>query len=224
MMKSKLQIAGMLLLMSVTLNAVAANVEWNRMKLVDAEVWDSGPIWDIWGCSELNAGLCFGFFVTISFFDDPWAWCGSNLMVGTSTVWVRQMSAGDVVSRETMQAPGLDYFYQAEIGGHEVRSDYNIPMDSGNAVYLAVSALAWENNGAGPDCYLAYGWVALALDSDSEPTVLASAWDVDGGAMYVGGGAVPEPTGAMLALVGMAVLASRRKRWLRGDFELEVTK
>ena len=28
---------------------LAANVEWNRMNLVDAEVWDTGPLWQIWG-------------------------------------------------------------------------------------------------------------------------------------------------------------------------------
>ena len=219
MMKSKLQIAGMLLLMSVTLNAVSANVEWNRMKSVDAEVWDSGPIWGIWGYSEKNLSVMPVIMVTIDEMTN--SLCGSEKM-GGDTIWVRQMSQGDLISYETMHSPGLTYFYHKE---DETRgtSDYSIPYrESEDPVYLAFSELVWNYEGKEPDRYLVYGWVEVSWGY--EPTVLASAWDVDGGAMYVGGGAVPEPTGAMLALVGMALLALRRKRWLRGDFELEVTK
>ena len=107
---------------------------------------------------------------------------------GTSSVsvWVRQMCYGD--------------FYQAEKGKTGIRSDYDVP---GN-VYLAMCVVTMTR-----EPYYAYGWVEL-----SGTDVRASAWDLDGGPMIVGGGSAltPEPSSALLLLVGGALLALKRRR------------
>ena len=54
------------------------------------------------------------------------------------------------------------------------------------------------------------GNAAFSASGDA-PTVLSSAWDIDGGAMIVGAGAVPEPTSGLLLLLGISSLALRRK-------------
>ena len=123
-------------------------------------------------------------------------------------------SFGEVVDQNYMNEQS-EYFSYAKYGEEDSgRSDYSIILGEDDFVYLA-----FMNETSGGQ---RFGWVQIGLEEDVL-RVLGSAWDVDGGAMYVGGGAVPEPTGAMLALVGMALLALRRKRSLRG-LELEVTK
>ncbi len=55
-----------------------------------------------------------------------------------------------------------------------------------------------------------YGWVELkAADSDTIE-VLASAINLDANPMVVGGGAIPEPTSAAFAVLGLCVLALPR--------------
>ena len=64
-------------------------------------------------------------------------------------------------------------------------------------IYLAFSTLAWENDGQGPGRYMVYGWVAVDANG-GDVVVTESARDADGGAMIVGGGAIPEPNTAIL--------------------------
>ena len=63
---------------------------------------------------------------------------------------------------------------------------------------------------------LFYGWIELAVNADGTLTILNSAIDLDGGAMITGGGsATPEPSSALLFLVGAGLLALRRRRMAR---------
>lgn len=55
-----------------------------------------------------------------------------------------------------------------------------------------------------------YGWVEFTATNDGRLTVGESAIDLDGGAMIVGGGAIPEPTSGLLLLFGVAALALKR--------------
>jgi len=54
-----------------------------------------------------------------------------------------------------------------------------------------------------------FGWVELGLDYVGNLTALQSAWDKSGDSIRVG--AVPEPSGALLLLLGGALLALRRR-------------
>ncbi len=172
----------------------AVTVEWNQMHSVYSEVWDSGPIWHALG-GNVDRGVYFEFF----FYDYGMLRAGE---FGTSSVsvWVRQMCYGDVVDAESMLGEDVTYFYQAEKGKMGIRSDYDVP---GN-VYLAMCIVTMTR-----EPYYAYGWVEL-----SGTDVRASAWDLDGGPMIVGGGSAltPEPSAALLLLVGGALLVLRRQR------------
>lgn len=60
---------------------------------------------------------------------------------------------------------------------------------------------------------VAYGWVGLQATGDGNLFVVASAIDLDGGPMIVGGGsATPEPSCGLLLLLGAGLLALRRVR------------
>ena len=66
-----------------------------------------------------------------------------------------------------------------------------------------------------PNLDVIYGWVQLRMEMDGTISYLHSAYDLDGGPMIVGGGAwtggIPEPSGGMLLLLGVAVLSLRRE-------------
>ena len=183
----------LLAILSLTSRTQAVTVEWDRMHSVYSEVWDSGPIWHVLG-GNVDRGVYFDFF----FYDYGMLRAGA---FGTTSVsvWVRQMCYGDVVDAESMLGEDLTYFYQAEKGKTGIRSDYDVP---GNA-YLAMCVVTMTR-----EPYYAYGWVEL-----SGTDVRASAWDLDGGPMIVGGGsAIPEPSSAQLLLVCGALLALKRRR------------
>ena len=180
---------------------VASTVEWNRMLSVYAEDMDSGAIWQIWGWGK---GVMPVIMVTL----DYGVLSGSNLMGGICTIWVRQMNEGDVVNAETMNGLGLSYFYHATEDVSGADCDGSIFTDE--LIYLAFSTLAWGNDEQGPDRYMVYGWVAVDTNG-GEVEVTGSAWDADGGAMIVGGGAIPEPSCTLLMLIGFTWLLLTRR-------------
>ena len=66
-----------------------------------------------------------------------------------------------------------------------------------------------------PNLEVIYGWVQLRMEDDGTISYMHSAYDLDGGPMVVGSGAwtggIPEPSGGMLLLLGVAVLGLRRE-------------
>lgn len=95
-------------------------------------------------------------------------------------------------------------------------------MDVPRHIFLAVQVEKLTGVGidfADPRMYSGeyiYGWASLYVDESGVPTLLSSAIDLDGGPMIVGGGAwtggIPEPSGGMLFLLGVAALGLRRRR------------
>ena len=56
-----------------------------------------------------------------------------------------------------------------------------------------------------------YGWVHVAIDDNLEMTLLGEGINLHGGVVNVGESVTPEPSAALLLLVGGALLALRRR-------------
>lgn len=89
-------------------------------------------------------------------------------------------------------------------------SYYNILIPDGEVAFLGLVTVDWHT-----ETYC-YGWLAIE-NYNGELLRVASAVDLDGGAMYVGGGSVPsssspEPSSAILVLLGTSILGLRRRR------------
>lgn len=196
---------------TVCLDAFSANVEWDRMKSVDAEVWDTGPLWMVWGYSETIPTINPVLMVTMGFNE----LVASQYMGGTCTVWFRKMNLGDVVNHETMNSQGLEYFYHGTEGLSGAESDYSIILQDDKPVYLGFSTEVGLWRGETHESYFVYGWVGIK-DGGAGPLVVGSAWDADGGAMIVGAAAIPEPSSSVLLLLGCAGLLLGRRREFGG--------
>ena len=55
-----------------------------------------------------------------------------------------------------------------------------------------------------------YGWAHVSIDENLTMTLLDSGINLTGGGVVVG--AIPEPSSALLLLIGVGLLAARRKR------------
>ena len=91
--------------------ALATTVDWNLMhaEYSDLSGWGVGPIWHVLG-ANFERHAYFEFWV---FADSLQAGTLNNSPQNFS-MWVREMSYGDVVDAESMLGDGLTYFYHAE--------------------------------------------------------------------------------------------------------------
>ena len=113
-------------------------------------------------------------------------------------------TVGDVVSREYIDSFNR-YFAYAEKGNWDSsHSDYQIVVDADRVVYLAYSRVLMDSD------VPRYGWVALKLDESNQLSVVTSGCDLEGGSVVVGGGNIPEPSGCLLMVMGIAALGLRR--------------
>ena len=115
-----------------------------------------------------------------------------------------------------------EFFEKVVESDHPYRSDGPLTMARGESVYLAIGA--WDFNA--PDEYL-LGWAQLSVDMDGNLHLDNSAVARGGDSIIVGDLPIPEPSSALLLLVGGAMLALRRRRsgcsvstsdsWMRHD-------
>lgn len=127
-----------------------------------------------------------------------------NIMLASMSYWALAY-ANDVISESYVRNGRMFYDGLSGVGIDEKYGD-TISVKNGDSLYLAFIAPIQSGTDSGD---LLYGWVSLDVE-DNQLTLTESAFSKD--ALYVGGGAVPEPSTGMLLLLGISVLGLRRRR------------
>lgn len=123
--------------------------------------------------------------------------------------WWAIVSYGEVVDEATFHdaTKQVALFY----GDAEYASIKGTLVENPRDFYMAFKASEVLDDG---NAYVEgqswYGWVHVSVADDLTMTLLGSGIDLYGGAVTVG--AVPEPGGGLLLLIGGAMLALRRRR------------
>ncbi|MGN0846346.1 MAG: PEP-CTERM sorting domain-containing protein [Kiritimatiellia bacterium] len=126
-----------------------------------------------------------------------------------------QAFAGDVLTDAFIEQAPLVADYHISVGHNEVYGDQSMPVTVGKPIYLAFKAKGGvfeegEEPVAPEDIY---GWIMLEVFRDHLELAESAFGDRQG--MIVGTGAyeaIPEPSGALLLLVGAGLLGLRRRR------------
>ncbi len=113
--------------------------------------------------------------------------------------------AGDIITESYVKNGQL--FYDGLSGpGVDEQFGETVSARNGDSLYLAF--LAPVQGGEDGEDYL-YGWVELGV-KNNQLDLLSSAFSTD--SLYVGGGAIPEPSGGLLLLLGAGCIALRRRK------------
>lgn len=118
---------------------------------------------------------------------------------------------GDVVSEVTFDSfVRIEDFYNSDpnapyTGGTKIENPSDFYM-----VFKASEVLLEDREYVAGQSW--YGWVHVSIDENLDMTLLEDGINLDGGPVVVGGGdfAIPEPSSALLLLVGGAMLALMR--------------
>ena len=122
----------------------------------------------------------------------------ANAFVGANPGDVVNDTYIDTAPKRFSYARYSDYNY-----GEDRHADYSIILKDDESAFLAFRNESPLFSGT------TFGWIELGLGDDGKVQVLRSAWDRDGDPITVG--ATPEPSSAILLLVGSALLALRRR-------------
>jgi len=177
----------------------AANVVWNSM-----EVTSSFPGWYSISYPYITmTGSVSGDVLTL--------WADAYDYMELSSSWVLA-KPGDRVTVDAIQQKG-SFYYSADFNVTEemgdVRTDYPITIKDGESSYLAIISRTYKEP---MDYHVA--WVELRYDTGLL-YANSSAIDYDGGSLMVG--AIPEPSSAVLLLLGCAgLLLKQRQRKFGG--------
>ena len=189
--------------------AYSATVEWNGFYYYD---WD-----------ETEASMTAGHYGACAYI----RWFNSKDATGNlvwksdrgdymemNCAWM-QVAVGDLIDEAFVRSRD-GYFYRRNLYGEEVlRSDYDIIFTGEEDVFLGVAV---ARNYDSPSDVL-YGWEQFHLDADGTVSMVTSALDIDGDGIRAG--ATPEPSSALLLLVGSALLALKRRRKVRFDLSVK---
>lgn len=195
-----------LLFMLFSFGAFAANSDWDYVGITNGGVSDSLIyIYDLYGyprgCAVSTEGPLSGYETTDGFFLKQRDHKTTPVPVDNN-IWVLAFY-GELLNDETIEKatriPLVDWEDYSTADGVLVAH----PSD----FYLGFKATG-SNAYDGVD---RFGWYHVSVDDSLEMTLLDAGVGFYGEAVLVGIGSIPEPTGTMLALVGMALLALRRK-------------
>ena len=125
---------------------------------------------------------------------------------------------GTTIDESTTRNQG-SYFGSSQMDEDGI-SIKSLEVGRGETRYLAFTAAIIKDDFSGID-YFCYGWVGITVDAWGNPMLTGSAFDMDGGPMIVGGGssvgAIPEPSGCLLMVMGIAALGLRRAQRKTGE-------
>ena len=116
---------------------------------------------------------------------------------------------GDIADAGTTRNQGV-YFNHCHLDHESGWSNAPVSGKFGSDFYLMFAVgdnEQHDNNVVNPYCL--YGWVHLYVDANGDMDVLGSAIGLDGQSMVVG--AIPEPSAGALLLLGLSMLALRRR-------------
>lgn len=184
--------------------ASAANARWD---FVDQYQCDSG---DATLQTTVN-GVSVSLFFSASTFGGNVKLHDVTCNLATAITWV-SMAADDIVDSSAF-GDGMESLFSTEYSGAsgEMNVGKNVPFFLAFQAYEIIFDIdPVTGQLKRGDAY--YGWVELRAMSDGNVELLASAVDIDGDAMIVGGGsATPEPTSGVLLLLGISLLVLRRR-------------
>lgn len=188
--------------------AIASDVRWN---FVEAEHYLAGET----ALQETlkpegSSNVGFSLFFTASASGKNVVLSDFTCNMATAITWA-QMVADDIVYSSAF-GDGIPSLFSTEYSG--ATGEFNTKKDESFFLAFQVFQLV-ENQDTFEmtrgDAY--YGWVEFYVSKAANVEILASAVDLGGGAMIVGGGAaaIPEPSTTVLVLIGIAGLALRRR-------------
>ena len=171
----------------------AANVLWNTFMVEDFSSWVDGA-WILCASAPYSPG--------VGFLTDGSVWVGGSFNADEGgSYWVHS-SYGDELSTFD------DYLTRTLIADVEYTSDKVIAGTgvSGHEYLAIIGHCTYPSYDTTADDVTYYGWVELNGNS-----IVSSAITADGPLRVGTGDLIPEPTAGLLALLGLAAFALRRK-------------
>ena len=147
---------------------------------------------------------------------------GVRVLSGCAGAWL-DADMGDEVSASTIFNQGQ--YFENDLWGNvnpsEGYGETSVAVSVGEVNYFKIAiqdqAMAYEYfnifyNGGTPDFIpnTYYGWVEYVVDNQGNLSILNSAIGLDGQSMVVG--LIPEPSATALLLLGLAILAAKRRK------------
>ena len=186
----------------------AANMRWNFVEITYNSPEESGLE------TKLQAGsgnwIGFSLFFSATQSGGNVKFSDFNCNVATAITWML-MESGDIAGPSSFgdEKPSL---FSSEYSG--ATGELLVKKDS--SFYLSFQVFEFVEDEAileivRGDAY--YGWVEFHVSDVAEVALLASAIDLGGDSVVVGGGLapIPEPSAGVLLLLGLSALALRRR-------------